>query len=250
LHDVKTTQVSKNTNNSGLIESSQAGVHPCLEKLLRRHLQTPWAQPLHRPTLDAYRQLKYAGVLPSYPPLILDSGCGTGMSTRGLANLYPGHLVIGVDRSQARLARGQNCSPVDKSGHCTMVRAELATFWRLLANDGCNPEKHFILYPNPWPKPGHLSRRWHGHPVFPQLLSLGGEIELRCNWEIYALEFALAVGIATGETCEVARILPDHGVSPFEKKYLERGHPLFSVYVPAKTTAGFRAAWHAGRFKQ
>jgi len=194
--------------------------------------------------------LKETGILTSDRPLILDSGCGTGKSTQNLARLYPQHLVLGVDRSQARLARGENSLPVDKCGNCILVRADLATFWRLLANDGHSPEKHFIFYPNPWPKPGHLSRRWHGHPVFPELLSLGGEIELRCNWEIYALEFALAVSIAVSETFDVKRIQPDYGVSLFEEKYLERGHPLFSVQVPNKATTDFRSARLAGGFNQ
>ena len=117
-----------------------------------------------------------------------------------------------------------------------LLRAELSTFWRLLLNDGFSPERHYMLYPNPWPKPGHLKRRWHGHPVFPQLLGLGGEIEMRCNWEIYALEFARAVNLATGADIRPARIHPDVGISPFEQKYLERGQALFSVTVPARET--------------
>ena len=231
-----------NIAESGLVTSSQTGVHPQLEQLVQRHLQTPWEQPLHRPTVDAYQHLKEAGVLAPDRPLMLDSGCGTGKSTQYLAQLYPQHLVLGVDRSQARQARGENCQPLDQGGNCILVRAELATFWRLLADDGFCPEKHFIFYPNPWPKPGHLSRRWHGHPVFPTLLSLGGEIELRCNWEIYALEFALAVSIATGETLDVKLIQPDHGVSLFEEKYLERGHPLFAVQVPGEASANIGTA--------
>ena len=241
---------TNNIADSGLVTSSQTGVHPHLEQLVQRHLQTPWEQPLHRPTVDAYQQFKETGVLASDRPLILDSGCGTGKSTKNLAELYPHHLVLGVDRSQARLARGENCRPFDDIENCILVRAELATFWRLLANDGHSPEKHFIFYPNPWPKPGHLSRRWHGHPVFPALLSLGGEIELRCNWEIYALEFALAVSIATGETFNAKRIQPDHGMSLFEEKYLQRGHPLFAVQVPDEASANFRTARLSGQFNQ
>lgn len=44
------------------------------------------------------------------------------------------------------------------------------------------------------PKIGHLSRRWHGHPVFPAMLELGGVLECRSNWKIYVLnEFCFAV---------------------------------------------------------
>lgn len=238
---LKQSEANRNPAKSGLITSSQTGIHPNLEKHVRRHLETPWSQPLHRPTVDVYRQLEKTGVLYADQLLILDSGCGTGDSTRQLAALYPRHLVVGVDRSVARLARGGTTSSIFQSENCVLLRAELATFWRLLANDGYRPQRHFIFYPNPWPKPGHLSRRWHGHPVFPELLSLGGEIELRCNWEIYALEFALAVRMATNEAITAERIQPESGISLFEKKYLERGQPLYSVLVPAKVTADWLA---------
>jgi tRNA (guanine-N7-)-methyltransferase len=225
-----------------LVTSSQDGVHPHLHRTVRRHLETRWSQPLHQPTLDAYRQLEQEGIFSTDQPMILDSGCGTGKSTQKLAALHPGHLVIGADRSRVRLGRSGVNSNFSVSGNCILLRAELATLWRLLARDRRLPERHFILYPNPWPKPGHLSRRWHGHPVFPWLLALGGEIELRCNWEIYALEFALAVQIATGETVKVEHFQPASSVSPFEKKYLERGQLLFRVAMPASITAGFDSA--------
>lgn len=241
-HNMKPAEANRNIEKSGLIRSSQAGTHPNLEKHVRRHLQTPWSQPLHRPTVDVYREFENTAALTTGQPLILDSGCGTGKSTRQLAASYPRHLVIGVDQSIARLAKGGMVSSMLQSANCILLRAELTTLWRLLAKSGLSLERHFILYPNPWPKPGHLSRRWHGHPVFPQLLSLGGEIELRCNWEIYALEFAAAVRIATGEVCGVERIQAESGISLFEKKYMQRGHSLFSVSVPAKATAGFRPA--------
>jgi len=97
-----------------------------------------------------------------------------------------------------------------------------------------------LLYPNPWPKPAHLKRRWHGHPAFPVLLALGGEIELRCNWKIYAQEFALAVNYALHTSVAEVKIKPENGISPFEQKYLERQHSLYGVRVPADDTRAFR----------
>ena len=233
-------------DSSGLVSSSQTGIHPRLAHHVQRHLETHWKQPFHYPTSRVYQLLKSEGVFASNQPFILDSGCGTGKSTQGLADLFPQHLVIGVDRSMARLAKSGVDSGFSRDGNCLLVRAELATFWRLLVKDGHSPEHHFLFYPNPWPKPGHLSRRWHGHPVFPQLLALGGEIELRCNWEIYALEFARAVSLATGMVVEVKNIRPESGISPFEQKYLERGQPLFSVSVTALITDSFRHSWTEG----
>ena len=234
------SEASKNINQSGLVNSGQTGVHPHLEKHLRRHLKAPWLQPFHLPTVEVYRQLEEAGIFSTGQPIILDSGCGTGKSTQRLAALYPGYIVIGVDRSHIRLAKSGVDSGFLRSGNCILARAELTTFWRLMAKGGRLPEQHFLLYPNPSPKPAHLLRRWHGHPVFPQLLDLGGEIELRCNWEIYALEFAQAVNFASGAAVEIEKYQPETAISPFEQKYLERGQPLFLVRVSAQVSEAFR----------
>ena len=238
--ELKQSKTGQNNNESGLVSSTQAGIHPNLETCVHKHLETAWAQPLHSPTVEIYRQLDQKGVFSDCRPVILDSGCGTGKSTRRLAEMFPDHLVIGVDRSSSRLAKSGVHSSFLHTENCILIRAELATFWRLLLKSGLSPQRHFLFYPNPWPKPGHLSCRWHGHPVFPQLLELGGNIELRCNWEVYAREFAKAAVIATGAEISVKKIEPDNGISPFEQKYLERGQSLFSVCIPAQHTQAFR----------
>jgi tRNA G46 methylase TrmB len=239
---LKQSKTGRNLNESGLVISTQQEVHPGLEACVRKHLESPWLQPLHRPSQDAWQLLDKHGIFFGGQPLILDSGCGTGKSTRRLARLFPGHIVIGVDQSSSRLAKSGMQSNFLRLGNCVLLRAELATFWRLLLENNIKPERNFLFYPNPWPKPGHLSRRWHGHPVFPQLLALGGEIEMRCNWEVYAREFAMATGIATGAEPEVNKIQSKDAVSPFEQKYLERGQSLYSVHIPIGQTQASRQA--------
>jgi tRNA G46 methylase TrmB len=237
---VKPFGSGKGIGRLGLVSSAQAGPHAQLERQVRRRLASRWAQPLHRPTVEVFERLRESGVLDAGSPIILDSGCGTGASTRRLADAHPHHLAIGVDRSAARLRRSGLRSGLSVDGNCVLARGELATFWRLAFDAALEPARHLLLYPNPWPKARHLARRWHAHPVFPWLLALGGEIELRCNWEIYALEFARAVRIATGPEVGIKQIRPEHGISPFETKYLERGHRLYSVIVPGPITSAFR----------
>jgi tRNA (guanine-N7-)-methyltransferase len=226
--------------DAGLVSSGQAGIHPRLDAIVRKHLASTWSQPLHRPSTDAWRELQQMGVFNAQRPLILDSGCGTGESTRRLAGLFPGHLVIGVDRSLKRLGRGGAATGILQRENYLLLRSELATFWRLMLESGYSPERHYLFYPNPWPKSAHLMRRWHAHPVFPVLLALGGEIELRCNWEVYAQEFARAAGLATGAIPAVEQIKPDTPVSPFERKYHARGQTLYVVRIPASRTREFR----------
>lgn len=241
--NMKPPAACENILASGLVTSKQSDVHARLETCVRRHLQTPWLQPLHLATMETYRRLEQEEVFSAGQPLILDSGCGTGISTQRLAGMFPHHLVVGVDRSLSRLAKSGVTSGFLRRENYILLRGELATFWRLLFGGGVSPERHFLFYPNPSPKPGHLSRRWHGHPVFPTLLALGGEIEMRCNWKIYAEEFAQAARYATLADIAINRIRPDDAISPFEQKYLERGQALFSVTIPARETNIFRLSW-------
>lgn len=237
---MKSSKKSESTDQCGMVISSQRGVHPQLEKHLRRHLQSRWSQPLHKPTLDTFRHLQQSGVLAAGLPVILDSGCGTGSSSFALAQMYPNSMVIGVDQSLARLSKNSVCDGFFQKDNCVLVRAELSAFWRLLLNTGVSIERHYLLYPNPWPKAAHLKRRWHGHPVFPFLLALGGTIELRCNWKIYAQEFAQAVNYVMNTCVTAVSITPESGISPFEQKYLARHQTLYAVNVPTNDSPAFR----------
>ena len=215
--------------NSRFIQSAQTGPHADLEKLLKRHLETPF----RRPILDYNRQAFDEAIAlwqrdGKKRALILDAGCGVGWSTCHIARLYPDCFVLGVDQSSDRLARGK---PLDVPENAALIRADLVDFWRLLADAQIRLHRHFLLYPNPWPKIGHLARRWHGHAVFPILKSLGGVVECRSNWEIYVQEMAWALGILANQSVSVEPWLPEMDMTPFEKKYRLSGHTLWRCQV-------------------
>jgi tRNA G46 methylase TrmB len=65
--------------------------------------------------------------------------------------------------------------------------------------------------------------------VFPTLLALGGQIELRSNWRVYVEEFALALA-RHGWLFDVAPVTGSGDpVTPFERKYRDSGHPLWRL---------------------
>lgn len=162
-------------------------------------------------------------------PLILDSGCGTGESSRYLALQHPTALVIGIDKSAHRLARA--AARRDLPPNVAYLRADLVDCWRHIAMRRMPLLKHYLLYPNPWPRQRHLMRRWHAHPLMPVLLGLAPALELRTNWRIYAEEFAASAGIITGRSVTVERFAPAAPISAFEKKYQAAGHVLYRVSV-------------------
>ncbi|GAC1407653.1 MAG: hypothetical protein NVSMB6_05660 [Burkholderiaceae bacterium] len=161
----------------------------------------------------------------SAAPLILDAGCGVGWSTYHLAVQFPTHFVIGVDQSADRLARGIN-PPQAGPPNLLLVRADLVDYWRLLHAARIELARHYILYPNPWPKIGHLARRWHAHPVFPTVVALGGAFECRSNWSVYIDECASALTQLTESPVAAEPYVPTAAITPFERKYLASGHAL------------------------
>jgi tRNA G46 methylase TrmB len=201
------------------IQSSQTDIHADLLRILDRHLRTPWRKPIPDHTQTAGQKLLEWLALQD-KPLLLDSFCGTGQSTAVLAERHPDLAVVGVDKSAARLSRHA------VEGNYLLLRAECEPLWQLLQFSGVRVAKHYLLYPNPWPKPGHLKRRIHGHPAFGALLGLGGHVELRSNWSIYVREFATAMK-HTGVDGETMAITPETPITLFEAKYRQRGQTLW-----------------------
>ena len=73
------------------------------------------------------------------------------------------------------------------------------------------------------------------HPVWPSLLSLAPELELRSNWSVLATEAQQAL-LAEGWQAECT-VLPTQSdpATPFEAKYQASGHPLWQVIGRRRT---------------
>lgn len=213
--------------NSRVVSSAQTGIHRDLPRLLARHRDHAFQRPI-----GAVSRLAVEAALAQRAgrPLILDSGCGVGQSTVKLARRFDDSFVLGIDQSAARLAR----APELPDNAC-LIRANLVDAWRVLAARGERLARHYLLYPNPWPKIGHLARRWHGHAVFPELLALAGVLECRSNWAIYVAELAAAVTVLTGRAAVPEELPADLALAdpltPFERKYAASGQTLYRLVV-------------------
>lgn len=206
------------------IRTDQCGPHPDVVAVVKRHIDNVWRKPIPVHTANAAQSaLDWWGSQGS-GPRILDSFCGTGMSTVHLAQKQPTANIIGLDKSADRLSK-HDAGP----GQYRLLRAECEPFWRCLVDAQQQLDAHWLLYPNPWPKGRHLKRRIHGHPAFPLLSLLGGTIELRSNWRIYVQEFAIAcslIGIE-GQLEQLAITDDWQPMTLFERKYAERGQALW-----------------------
>jgi tRNA (guanine-N7-)-methyltransferase len=209
-------------------------MHEHLAQQVSKHAHSVFRKPVTDYNRHAFEASMAAWDADGRKPLVLDAGCGVGLSTLHLAQQFPDHFVIGVDQSADRIARNVQW-PGIMPANCLRLRADLVDYWRLLQNAGMVIARHYLLYPNPWPKKQHLGRRWHGHPVFPTIVALGGAFECRSNWRIYVEECAAALTQLTGMAVSVESLDAQHPITPFEEKYRASSHPLWRCRVALPT---------------
>lgn len=111
----------------------------------------------------------------------------------------------------------------DKDPHCNnllvpltnntlLLRADLVDFWHQCLTSSTwqslvHVQRHYILYPNPYPKKARLKSRFYAHPAFPLLMltvmnrndnscsKYCDGLVIRSNWRGYLEEFALALQV-------------------------------------------------------
>ena len=214
-------QTHQPARDATVLSTDQLVPHPDLSEIVLHHQDNPWRKPCPAHTRDAFEKLQKR-LKRDNRPLILDSFCGTGMSTALIAVAHPDALVVGIDQSAHRLAKHQAAG----AQNYLLLRAEAEPFWLCLVKAGITLHSHWLLYPNPWPKASQLKRRVHGHGAFPVLSRLGGKLELRTNWDIFAQEFAQAAALI-GIKGHTESFISDSPMTLFERKYADRGHTLW-----------------------
>jgi tRNA G46 methylase TrmB len=213
------------------VTSPQTGIHDNVEKTVIKHFSSISQKPIAEHNQEAFHVARERWQQMGQPATILDSACGTGESSRYLATVHPEHFVIGIDQSIKRLANSNNQQLPD---NCLLLRSECTDFWRLAEQAQWRFAKHTLLYPNPYPKPKHLQRRWHGDAAWPSLLAISDQVELRTNWKIYAEEFHHALQISEQQHTRFTNIhihqyITEDPITAFERKYLLSRHQLWQV---------------------
>lgn len=219
--------------NSKAIVTNQPGIHEKLVEIVTKHLAHPSKKPIQAHTQQAFDEINDT-VQAFSGEIILDSCCGVGQSTRLLAKQNPHALVIGVDKSAHRINRNVDEVDRDDGTGCVdnyhLIRADLNDFYRLVVAANWPVSKHYILYPNPWPKAKHVQRRWHGSAVFPQIIAVGQEIILRSNWRLYLEEFQLAASLVSLDG-DISASNDTQPLTPFEAKYQASGQQCWQLHI-------------------
>jgi len=221
------------------VTSKQTFASRDVERILSRY-SVGFRKPIPLHTTNSFHTALAAYESSGKSSLILDAGCGTGVSTEFLARTFPKSFVLGVDKSAKRLEQGANSrnltEEIPRDGgssipsNFAIFRAELMAFLQLAYEYQLHFDSIFFLYPNPWPKKSHMKRRVHLWPVAPLFPKLTAQIVCRTNWPTFAIEFARSMRILGFSEIYVERNYSvDIPLSLFEKKYVESGHKITNV---------------------
>ena len=194
------------------------------QRLYRQH---DYQRPIPERSVTTFAWIRKR-IMENLRPIILDSGCGKGMSSLKLAELYPGHWVIALDQSAHRIRALSRHRP----DNLLVVQDDCCDFWRQLAASGLPVVLHTIFYPNPYPKRQQEKRRWYAHPLAEMMLQLSPQMQLRSNWLDYLRHTAIVAG-QLGLVTRLVTITPDieDAMTHFERKYIENEVALFELQV-------------------
>ena len=129
--------------NSSPITSAQTARHENLLALVDRHARSQFLKPILDYNRQAFELSMSAWKQAGEAPLILDAGCGVGLSTLHLAARYPDHFVIGVDQDEYGTTFAGGSAPgADKilSSATKRVTSLLTRQWRA-ASSRCAPTR-------------------------------------------------------------------------------------------------------------
>jgi len=208
------------------VTTTQIGVHEKLEALVKRYQCSRSKRPVAEHTREAFSEV-LAWLDDWQGDIILDSCCGVGESTATLANRFPTARVVGLDKSAARLYKHHAYRHT--SNNYQVIRADVNDFWRLAEEQGLVFTQHYLLYPNPYPKPSQVQKRWYASAVMPSLMAISNELEIRSNWLLYLEEFKYAAK-CYGKEGVITDIADNEPMTPFERKYRQSAQPCYSLH--------------------
>ena len=213
--------------NSKPIFDAQEGIHPDLLEGFHP-LDGPFKKPISESSKVLFNKI-CVSAKPFQNKIILDACCGVGLSSYTLATENPDVLVVGVDKSLDRIERNNNFKKKLPT-NVLIERGNIMDLWYLLANTKeVEVVKHYLLYPNPYPKSKHLKLRWYGHFIFPYALRLSDHFEVRSNWKQYLEDFLYSAKAYNYDgSINIVKEVSEY-LTMFERKYCLSGQDVFTL---------------------
>lgn len=168
---------------------------------------------------------------PGAPPLEFDVGCHKGLFLVDMARLNLARNFLGIERQAERVEKTQRKIRSLGLPNAAVVRAEGLEALKNVA-PACVDNIH-VLFPDPWPKRRHSSRRLVQAAFLDRCLEIlkpGGLLRLVTDDENYAA----AMRDVAGGYAAFTRLSEDdreYPLTEFQKKFLAAGRPFYSLLL-------------------
>ena len=166
----------------------------------------------------------------------IEIGCGVGLHPITYASNHPNRSVIAIEHTREKYEKfTRRIKSHQKLNNLIPVHANAISWISHMVPEG-TVSRYFLLYPNPYPKPRDLGKRWYAMPFMQQLiksLKQGGTINLATNCLFYAEEAKSHFNSCWGLKLSSSRELDISNLAEarthFEYKYLERKEKCFDL---------------------
>ena len=173
-------------------------------------------------------------------PLTVEIGFGMGKATADIAETRAENNYLGIEVFKAGI--GKLLWEIDRRSLANIRIIEhdaVAVIEKMVKP--CSVAAFHLFFPDPWPKKRHHKRRLVQKPFAELLVSrikAEGYIYMVSDWENYAEE-ALMMFSAIPELCNpfggsFAEALSWRPLTNFEKKGLDKNHPIKEIYLVKK----------------
>jgi tRNA (guanine-N7-)-methyltransferase len=153
---------------------------------------------------DYFRELKQAELFEGDRPLELDVGCGDGRFLLEMAQHFPERNFLGLERLLGRVRKVCRRAAREDLNNVKVLRLESSYALEYLLPAKAFDRLH-LLFPDPWPKKRHHSRRIVRPeilPAFARVLADGGEFLFKTDHPPY-FEEALETIEASKRFCRL-----------------------------------------------
>jgi len=173
-------------------------------------------------------------------PIDLEIGCGVGLHPIRYGQAHPERRLIAIEHTSEKFGKfARRLRRHPDIQNVVPIHAD-AISWVCHQIPERSLDRIFLLYPNPYPMPRDLNKRWHAMPFMDFLLrrlKIGSVLIMATNESFYADE-AESLFSAREQVIEVSRrafCIEDLPIelarTHFERKYLERGETCHEIIV-------------------
>jgi tRNA (guanine-N7-)-methyltransferase len=176
-----------------------------------------------------FEPLEWRRVFAQEQPIEIDLGCGKGSFLLWAAGTHPQRNFLGVERLLRRLRRVDRKAVRAGLDNVRLIRVEAAYLIMKLIPDGSVSTYH-ILFPDPWPKRRHHSRRLVCAPLLGDVhrtLTVGGVVNCATDHEEY-FEWIQREFQKTGQfEKQDPVVLPQEAWTDFEREFVAAGKRVY-----------------------